>query len=715
VRARSFLSPALLRDVGPALALAAAIAGADAVAAGHVLIGLLVAPPLLVAARRGPWQTAGTLAVCLVLAVVAGVWDHIFLDADHLLRVLVVAVGGSLAIWIAAIRARAERDRTYALFLAQASVILEEAPRPDVLLRRLATLAVPRLGDWCAIHLVAADGTIHDVIVVHSDPDAAQALRAGWAQRIAPDSGPGRVVRTGEAELLEDVRRELQAGSPRDSQALQALHELRVRSSVCVPLRARGRTLAAMTLGSTLSRRRFRQTDLARAMDLAAIAAGSLDNLRLIEETEQARAELERAHERTSFLSQAGALLESSLDVEQTLGDVANLLVPRFAEVCTIYVVGADGEIRRLGAVAADPAMKEALSELVASYTVDPDSAHPAARVLRTGRMELIDVGEEILEPIAKDARHLELMRRAVGRTALLLPLRAHGRTTGVLSLRWLEPHHHVPLDDVALLEELCARIALAADNARIYAERDAVARTLAQSLVPSELPEVPGFELGAKYLPATREAGVGGDFYDVFAMRDGRWMLLVGDVCGKGAPAASLTALARHTMRTAAMTTARPARMLHVLNESMLHASTHGRFCTVACAVLEARTGRGGRVTVACGGHPAPVVLRSDGTIDVVPAVGTIIGAFEEASVQEAKVDLHPGDAFVLFTDGVTEAGTASDLLGDAGLHELVLSCREMTAADMAECIAERAVELQHGEPRDDIAIVALRTLPSG
>jgi serine phosphatase RsbU (regulator of sigma subunit) len=529
------------------------------------------------------------------------------------------------------------------------------------------------------------------------------------------------VLATGEPELIEDVSDDALSGAARDPEHLEALRALGLSSTICVPLRARGRTLATLLLGCAESGRRCTQADLDRAMDLATIAGVALDNIRLLQQTieqerrtEEARAQLERAHERTSFVSQAGALLESSLDIGATLADVAGMLVPRFADLCTIDVLGTDGSIRRLGPAAADPALQEALSELVSSYPLDPDGQHPVARVLRTGRPELIsELGDEILVPIAIDARHLELMRRAVGRTALLVPLRAHGRTVGAMSLRWLEPNHAVDPDDAALLEDLAARIALAADNARIYEERDSVARTLARSLLPTELPDIPGFDVGAHYLPATREAGISGDFYDVFGLRDGRWVIMVGDVCGKGATAASLTALARHTLRTAALTARRPGRVLELLNESMLSAAETGRFCTVAYAQLEPRPGKGGWLTVACGGHPAPVVLRNDGTVETVGAVGTIIGAFPDLSLREAGVALAVGDTLVMFTDGVTEAGTGTDLLGERGLEEILLGCLGRPAAQIAECVAARSVAAQHGEPRDDIAVLALRAVP--
>src|SRR5438093_9258189 len=208
-----------------------------------VLIGLLSVPVLVAAARRGPWSTAGVYGVCLALAVLAGLWDGIFLESDHLLRVLVVAVVGALAVWIASIRARAERDRTYAVFLAQASVVLEEALQADAILRRLAELAVPRLADWCAIHVASADGTLGEVLVAHPDPASAQEIRRRWAGRLDPSAGPARVIQTGEPELIEDVRRDLAAGASREAGHLEMLRSLGARSTICVPLRARGRTL----------------------------------------------------------------------------------------------------------------------------------------------------------------------------------------------------------------------------------------------------------------------------------------------------------------------------------------------------------------------------------------------------------------------------------------------------------------------------------------
>jgi serine phosphatase RsbU (regulator of sigma subunit) len=634
-----------------------------------------------------------------------------------------VTVGSALAVRIAVLRAGAERAHAHAMFLAQAAIVLEETLDSHTALRRLADLAVPRLADWCAMHLVHPDGTPDLVTIAHSDPSRArriQELERRWPARPDSPTGPGHVLQTGEPELFAHIPDDLLVAAARDDEHLAALRELELWASICVPLQARGHTLGTMLLVSADSHRRFRHEDLERALDLAAAAALAVDNARLYEEAREqerqsaaARAELERSHERASFLAQASAMLESSLDARRTLGEVARLLVTRFADLATVDVLAADGSIRRLGPATARPELEPALRELVERYPLDPQSEHPIARVLRSGRRELIaDVGDDVLGPIAVDQEHLDLMRTAVGRTALLLPLRAHGRVVGVLSLRWMEPNHPIEPDELALVEDLASRIALAADNARIYEERDYVARTLARSLLPPELPRVPGFEIGAQYLPAARDAAVSGDFYDVFALGDGRWALLVGDVCGKGAGAAALTALARHTLRAAAITEPEPARVLELLNESMLRGRADGRFCTVCYANLEPWPGMGGRVTIACGGHPAPLILRSGGTIEEVAATGTLIGVFAHPSLPETQLELAVGDSLVLFTDGVTEAGLGADSIGDDWIGATLRANAGLGAQELAEQLAARAIELQGGTPRDDIAVLALRAV---
>jgi serine phosphatase RsbU (regulator of sigma subunit) len=266
----------------------------------------------------------------------------------------------------------------------------------------------------------------------------------------------------------------------------------------------------------------------------------------------------------------------------------------------------------------------------------------------------------------------------------------------------------------LALFQDLARRAALALDNARLYEERDQVARTLQRSLLPGALPDIPGVELAGRYVAAGEGNEVGGDFYDCFATGGGDWALVIGDVCGKGAEAASLTALARYTLRAAAQHTRRPQAVLLELNEALLRAELGYRFCTVLYASL---TPRGDRISacLATGGHPLPMVLRADGTVETAGAPGSLVGILDEPDITEESVDLEPGDALVLVTDGVTEATAADRATGPGRLVALLAGCAGAGAEEIAEAVEKDALESQGGAARDDVAVLVARAVGSG
>jgi serine phosphatase RsbU (regulator of sigma subunit) len=236
-----------------------------------------------------------------------------------------------------------------------------------------------------------------------------------------------------------------------------------------------------------------------------------------------------------------------------------------------------------------------------------------------------------------------------------------------------------------------------------------ALARTLQQSLLPPALPRLHGIDLAARYHPALEGLEVGGDFYDVFPVGDA-WVIVLGDVCGKGAAAAALTALVRYTLRAAAMHNDDPAMMLVELNAAMLADNPDdidGRFATVCCMRLVSAPGQVD-VTVACGGHAPAHVTRADGTVEAVGTYGTILGVVPDVHVSSVEVTLHEGDSLIAVTDGVLEArDVAGDQFEDAGLDELLASVHDRSAADIAAQIERRALAHQGGIARDDIAIV--------
>jgi sigma-B regulation protein RsbU (phosphoserine phosphatase) len=240
------------------------------------------------------------------------------------------------------------------------------------------------------------------------------------------------------------------------------------------------------------------------------------------------------------------------------------------------------------------------------------------------------------------------------------------------------------------------------------------LAQTLQDSLIPPAPPRIPGLDIAAVYRPAGRGDEVGGDFYDVFETARGDWAVILGDVCGKGAQAAGITALARYTARATAMRTRRPGLVLASLNEALVRQNT-ARFCTVVYARL--RIGlRGGpvRLTISSGGHPLPVRLSKAEPPTPVGTPGPLLGVLDAVDLPETTVELVPGDVVVFHTDGVTEGRRGREFFGDGRLDRLLSSWRDRDADTIASRIVEEVLAFQSGHPRDDIALVVVK-VPDG
>jgi PAS domain S-box-containing protein len=419
--------------------------------------------------------------------------------------------------------------------------------------------------------------------------------------------------------------------------------------------------------------------------------------------------ERERAGRRSaSFLARASELLESSLDFETTLRNVAQIVVPGIVDWCAIHVLDDAGEIKPVAVAHSDRAKERLAWELGARYPPRADAPSGVPAVIRTGSTEVVaDVTDAMLEAGAEDPEHLEIIRGLGLRAGIIAPLRARGRTLGAITFVIAESNRRLTRDDVDLVEELARRAGLSVDNARLYTERSAIAHTLQAELLPSRLPDIPGVSLAVRYRAAGELNEVGGDFYDVFEKRDGGWAFEIGDVSGKGAEAAAVTALARHTVRTASLQPASPKSLLETLNDALLSQRAGSEFCTVCLARLSLEPGLR-RLTVALGGHPPALLLRADGSVEAIGEPGTLLGVFADPELREADADLEPGDTVLLYTDGVTEAGPTGAEIGDEGLAELLGSLRGQPPDGIVDAIEQAAVDIQDGQPRDDIALVA-------
>jgi PAS domain S-box-containing protein len=421
--------------------------------------------------------------------------------------------------------------------------------------------------------------------------------------------------------------------------------------------------------------------------------------------------DIKRAEHGHRFLADASRVLAGSLDYQQTLRAVARLAVPAVADWCAVDLAAGDG-FERVAVAHVDPARVALAAELHERYPPDQRTEQGAFGVLRSGRSELHrEIPDEILEQAARDPEHLEVLRSVGLRSAMLAPMTLRDRVLGVITFASAESGRRFDEHDLALAEDLALRAAAAVENARLYETASSISATLQSSLLPPVLPELPGIEIAAAYRPAGGGLEVGGDFYDVFSTAEDQWYAVIGDVCGKGAEAAAVTALARYTIRAAAVRRRSPSAILRWLSDAMVQQQSGdavGRFCTIACAHVDLSRSPP-RVSVACGGHPLPLVVRADGSVEEIGTPGTLLGLVEHPDLQDRSAELGSGDTLLLYTDGLTEAG-APDHVWEP--EELAAAARASAGVPVDEMVS-RLLDAAIGSvpvARDDIALLALR-----
>ena len=416
---------------------------------------------------------------------------------------------------------------------------------------------------------------------------------------------------------------------------------------------------------------------------------------------------------RADFLARAGAILDASLDYEETLRSVAQIAVPEVADWCAVGVLDEAGILQDVATAHVDSARLELGRELRRRFPPDPNATTGAVGVARSGRTQYVrELTDEMLVAGIAEPERLALVRRLGVRSVIVAALKARGRTFGTLTLANAESGRLFEDADVQLAEELAARAGMAIDNARLYTERTRIAHTLQARLLPERLPDIPDVVVAARYRAAGELNEVGGDFYDVFPRSLTDWALVVGDVSGKGAEAAAVTALARYTLRAAALEDAPPSDALRRLNGAMLDDET-SQFATVALAYFSTAGPDGLDVRLSLAGHPAPVVVRSDGTVEMLGRFGMMVGLRRHPVLHDAELRIGPGDVLLLYTDGVSEAGPRGAPLGEEGIADVLRGLAGEPPQAIVDAIERAAVAAQPGDPRDDIALLAIAMLP--
>jgi serine phosphatase RsbU (regulator of sigma subunit)/GAF domain-containing protein/anti-sigma regulatory factor (Ser/Thr protein kinase) len=559
-------------------------------------------------------------------------------------------------------------------YLVEASERLIASLELPEVLETISAMVAPRLADACVIHLLDRDGTIRPAITHHADPERRAVLAAAASAHPIDADDVGiiaRVVATRSTVHVPDASA-LAAMPGVVRERAEALRAFGTRSAVFVPLRSPERCIGVLS-AFTAGDRTIGRGQVELVEDLSRLAATAIDHARLFREARATEAELR--FQTALQEAQADAGIDGLLVVAPT-GQVISYN-RRFAEMWGIppqVLVGASdaGLLEAASRLVADPATF--LARIQACYD---DPSGPV-------REELVLLDGRVIDRYGAPLRHEDGTYRG-----------------------WAWYFRDVT-------EQRAATTAVSAAGLRFAT----LARTLQQSLLPPALPSIPGLDVAARYHPAGEGAEVGGDFYDVFQTGRQTWALVMGDVCGKGAEAARLTALTRYTVRTAAMEHRSPARILHTLNTAMRRATPfdddRDRFASVAMCILRRREGRV-RMTLASGGHPPPLLVRADGALERLGAEGVLLGLFDDVRLRDRNVDLRRGDSLLLYTDGVTEARDEDGRMldDDGGLDEVVRSLwRDGPVDELCGAVESAVLTWQGGSTKDDLAILGVRVL---
>ncbi len=409
------------------------------------------------------------------------------------------------------------------------------------------------------------------------------------------------------------------------------------------------------------------------------------------------------------FLVAASRLLDTSLDPIETARTIVSTAVPELAEICLVDFRRPDGWYGDSVVAGANPEMAARLERIRRETPLDPSGDHPVAQVLRLKQpMIWRDLkAPEVVDKVSQSSDHLRLMQEAGYNSAAVVPLIARGRTLGALS--FLHAHGDLRYDpgDLEFLSELGERAALALDNARLYRERDRVARNLQRGLRPPRPADVPGLEISVVFEAAGEGIDVGGDLYDVLPTEDGCW-LLVGDVAGKGSTAAVVSVAVRHAVRGLTREIDEPDEVLRRVNELLLAGESLNDFATAMLARLKRTEDGCWQITLASAGHP-PAVLATEAGPRLLGG-GSVLGAWREANVELHAHTFTRAETLALCTDGWLEAGPVVSHQGPEAFAEMTQSLSGLELGELTERLRADAVGRSAGTLRDDLVVLAIR-----
>jgi GAF domain-containing protein/anti-sigma regulatory factor (Ser/Thr protein kinase) len=467
-----------------------------------------------------------------------------------------------------------------------------------------------------------------------------------------------------------------------------------------------GRNLGLIQLSDKVDGTSFTADDEAMLVQLAQMASAAIENAELIARERAARVSAETGEHLQRLLSDASHAFAASLELDETLSAVTRLTVPALADWCGVFLAHEDGRVVLADDAATSDRLRDALRGVDARYPSGLGRPYGVRAVMRSGRSELYaTIDEDLLEALATPAVSADELRALGVRSALVVPLPARGHTTGALAFARVagEPYTGAELD---FAEELGRRAALAIDNARRYhAERLAVAR-LQRSLLPQALPLASGLTAASRYLPGASGMDVGGDWYDLIELGDGRLGVVVGDVMGRGIEAAAVMGQLRASVRAYAIEGHAPPALLDRLDR-VVGSLGDGQLVTCLYGILEPDTGE---LTIGAAGHLPPLVV-ADGAARYLPVDPGLPLGVGGATYRASRVQLPAGATLLLYTDGLVEG---RDCPIDDGMERLRTAAAAAPGRPDELCDTVLRALGRDGEHDDDTALLAV-TLSAG
>lgn len=585
---------------------------------------------------------------------------------------------------------RRDHKRVWAAFALVETTLDAEAPNGGVAEGRdarrqesVATTGQDPLGlSGLALNQLAL-GDILDLVVDQTrerfDADAAYLLLEDEMEDrfvVAATSGAakpikGRSVRRGEAGApsLRASFRPLAIGDLRAT-PIELLKGLGLRSLVTAPVAFEGRVIGTLTVAKKQPGS-FATEDGAELHRVADWAAPSVDRASTRAADSERRAWL-------TFQSEASVMLASSLDLETTTAMTGQIVVPRLATWCGIYL----NDVRE----------------------------HPRLQFAWHADERRLDAVRDALEEAEPDGPEAPAEPDVEGEVAIL-PLEARNRIIGWLTLG-RPAGEPLRRERLMVAEAVSRRAALAIDNARAHTELQEIGRSLQRSLLPAVLPDIPGVDIGVGYEPTGEFNDAGGDFYDIFALGAGRWGFMVGDVCGVGPEAAAVAGMSRHTVRALMRAGIPIAPTLERLNSAISDEGLRGRFITLVCGTLEVTAASRFRVRLVCAGHPPPFLVTRARPGVAARRVGrsqALLGVLDAVDYIEDDVTVERGDRLVVVTDGVLERRAGDTMFEEAGVEAVLATGIDTGAQVVADQLLRAVADFSAVPPSDDMAVLVL------